>query len=369
MTYLRKGVLLSLLVLIGCETQGPSTKAPSNLLYQINLSTQEQGLVDVIATADDCNYFTFKFGEDPNATLITEANGIGQHQFSATGHYPLRIRAHGSFDVYTEAWDTIDVDIVLDTAIIPSTGYSTPLVYSGYSLVWQDEFEGSTLSSDWSYEIGNGNWGWGNDELEYYRQENTVVRQGCLIITAKEENFGGFNYTSSRLVTQGAQSFKYGRIDIRAALPSGQGLWPALWMLGDNFSTVGWPACGEIDIMEMIGGATQNQGDERVHGTGHWSQSGNHASAGSSIAVTNGSSYQDEFHVFSIVWNASSIKWYRDDVIFYTLDITSAELSEFHEKFFFIFNVAVGGNWPGSPNAQTTFPQRMAVDYIRVFQP
>jgi beta-glucanase (GH16 family) len=280
----------------------------------------------------------------------------------------LRIRAHGSFDVYTEAWDTIDVDIGLDTAIIPSTGYSTPLVYSGYSLVWQDEFEGSTLSSDWSYEIGNGNWGWGNNELEYYRQENTEVRQGCLIITAKEENFGGFNYTSSRLVTQGAQSFKYGRIDIRAALPSGQGLWPALWMIGDNFSTVGWPACGEIDIMEMIGGATQNQGDERVHGSGHWSHSGNHASDGSSIAVTNGSSYQDEFHVFSIVWNASSIKWYRDDVIFYTLDITSAELSEFHEKFFFIFNVAVGGNWPGSPNAQTTFPQRMAVDYIRVFQ-
>ncbi|MDO7652866.1 MAG: glycoside hydrolase family 16 protein, partial [Schleiferiaceae bacterium] len=125
----------------------------------------------------------------------------------------------------------------------------------------------------------------------------------------------------------------------------------------------------EIDIMEMSGGANPNQGDERVHGTGHWSHSGNHAYDGSSIAVTNGSSYQDEFHVFSIIWNASSIKWYRDDVLFYTLDITSAELSEFHEKFFFIFNVAVGGNWPGSPNAQTTFPQRMAVDYIRVFQP
>lgn len=247
--------------------------------------------------------------------------------------------------------------------VIPTTGYTTPLTYPGYSLVWQDEFDGTTLGSHWNFEV-NGNGG-GNNELQYYREENTSLVDGNLVIEAKQENFGGRNYTSSRLTTQGTKSFKYGRVDIRAVLPEGRGLWPALWMLGDDITTVGWPACGEIDIMELVGHQAN-----RVHGTIHWqdeSASNAHASYGQSKPLATGK-FSEEYHVFSIVWDANEIKWYMDDILYNTADLTPSELSEFHENFFFIFNVAVGGDWPGSPDATTAFPQRMIVDYIRVFQ-
>ena len=186
-----------------------------------------------------------------------------------------------------------------------------------------------------------------------------------LTITAKEESYNGQDYTSSRIKTQGLRSFKYGRVDIRAALPYGKGLWPALWMLGDNITTIGWPNCGEIDIMELIGGGTFN--DKTIYGTIHWDDSGTHASYGGSKSLSSGT-FADEFHVFSLIWDSSSIQFLLDDVVYRTADITPAGLSEFHENFFFIFNVAVGGNWPGDPDATTVFPQKMYVDYVRVFQ-
>ena len=138
------------------------------------------------------------------------------------------------------------------------SGYTTPLSYPGVDLVWNDEFDGTSLNTnDWNYETGAS--GWGNQESQYYRSgtNNATVENGVLIIAAKDESFGGAPFTSARITTQGKQSFKYGRIDIRARLPYGQGLWPALWMLGDNIGTVGWPSCGEIDIMELIGATVQ----------------------------------------------------------------------------------------------------------------
>lgn len=251
---------------------------------------------------------------------------------------------------------------------IPTTGYTTPEEYENYTLVWQDEFQGSTLNQDfWNYELGNGASGWGNNELQYYKTNNTTIAENeYLVIEAKEESVAGYNYTSSRLTTQGKKSFQYGRVDIRAALPKGQGLWPALWMLGENFSSVGWPACGEIDIMEMVGGSGNK--DKTVHGTVHWDNAGSYASYGNDYTLTGDEILADEFHVYSIVWDSSKIIWYIDDIQYNVIDITPAGLSEFHEEFFFIFNVAVGGNWPGSPNSTTEFPQRMFVDYIRVFQ-
>ena len=139
-------------------------------------------------------------------------------------------------------------------------------------------------------------------------------------------------------------------------------MWPALWMLGSNISTVGWPKSGEIDIMEMVGGS-----ENTVHGTGHWDHYGGYASHGDDYTLNSGT-FADEFHVFTIEWDSSVIRWFVDDVQYHALSITSASLSEFREEFFFIFNIAVGGNWPGYPDGSTSFPQRMLVDYVRVFE-
>lgn len=252
-----------------------------------------------------------------------------------------------------------------ETVDIPTTGFTSPSSYPGMTLVWEDDFSSSGLNlSDWTFETGTGTNGWGNNELQYYRQENTFTQDGHLVIAAKEESFGGSDYTSSRIITQNKQIFTYGRVDIRAVLPEGQGLWPALWMLGSNFNTVGWPACGEIDIMEMVGGSGR---ENTVHGTVHWQHSGQHAQFGGQTTLSSGT-FNDEFHVFSIEWDASSITWYLDGQQYHVIDTTPAELDEFRSSFFFIFNVAVGGNWPGAPNSSTSFPQYMIVDYIRVFR-
>jgi len=218
-------------------------------------------------------------------------------------------------------------------------GYTTPIFYPNLTLVWSDEFDGTSLSQEnWTYETGAG--GWGNNEFQTYQSgnSNTTVADGKLVIEAKEING---NYSSARIITRGKQSFKYGRVDIRAKLPQGQGIWPALWMLGERFSTVGWPACGEIDIMELVG-----HEPNRVHGTVHWQDNGSHAHVGDNITLNSGT-FSDEFHVFSIIWDSQQIKWYMNDNLFNTMNITDSELSEFHDDFFFIFNIAVGGDWPG----------------------
>ena len=248
---------------------------------------------------------------------------------------------------------------------IDNTGYTSPSSYSGYNLVWEEEFDGSSLDlSVWNYETGAS--GWGNNESQYYRSgnKNAELDQGYLRITAKEETHLGAPYTSARLTTQGKESFQYGRIDIRAKVPYGQGVWPALWMLGDNFGSAGWPTCGEIDIMELIGGDGYN--DRTVYGTAHWSNNGSHAEYGGNRSLPLGEKFNDEFHVFSIVWNSSSIKWYLDNSLYHTMN--TASLTAFQNKFFFILNIAVEGNWPGPVGPSTQFPQYMLVDYIRVFQ-
>ena len=247
---------------------------------------------------------------------------------------------------------------------IPETGYSTPETYEGMTLVWSDEFDGPEINSNnWTFEIGTGNWGWGNNELQYYQGDNTSIIDGNLVVEARRQTLENSNYTSSRLITRGKQSFQYGRVDIRAVMPEGQGIWPALWMLGSNHLQVGWPTCGEIDIMEMIGGEER---DNVVHGTAHWNQDG-HVSYGQSMTNVSGK-LSEEYHVYSIIWDEQSIRWYFDDVNFNTIDITPAALSAFHDDFFFIMNIAVGGIWAGSPDNTTLFPQWLIVDYIRVFQ-
>jgi beta-glucanase (GH16 family) len=232
------------------------------------------------------------------------------------------------------------------------------------TLTWYDDFNGNQLDTTyWNYETGGD--GWGNHELEYYQPQNVSVQDGYLIIHARKEDVGGRAYTSSRITTQFKQNVQYGRVDIRALVPKGQGIWPALWMLGDAVHDVGWPLCGEVDIMELIGGGGK---DSTVYGTAHWDQAGKHDSKGGQTSLSSGKIFADEFHVFSIVWTATTITWYLDDAPYYTIDITADDLSELRNTFFFLFNVAVGGDWPGNPDASTVFPQRMVVDYIRVFQ-
>lgn len=257
--------------------------------------------------------------------------------------------------------------IICDGTYFPvdNGGYSTPLVRPGYTLFWSDEFDGQTLDkTSWNYELGGS--GWGNNELEYYTNssKNSFLSKGNLIVEARKETVGTNNYTSARIQTLGKKEFTYGRVDIRAKLPKGQGVWPALWMLGSNISTTPWPASGEIDIMEVLG-----HQPNKTYGTIHWGNAGGPSThIGKDYSLPSGD-FSKSFHVFSLIWTADKIEWLVDDVKFYTA--TKAEVNgdyPFDKPFFFILNIAVGGNWPGNPDATTVFPQRMIVDYIRVFQ-
>ena len=255
----------------------------------------------------------------------------------------------------------------------PSIGYVTPTEYAGYNLVWADEFNGTDLdTTQWKFDIGTGSNGWGNNELEYYTENNVSVENGLLVIEARKETFGGRAYTSSRIKTQDNFSFKYGRVDARAVVAEGKGLWSAIWMLGQNFAEVSWPHSGEIDIVDTIGGPGNE--NSAVHNV-YWNNGGvgaaySPASAGTNHVLSGGETYSDTFHVFSIEWTEDQIIWYVDDVQSHVVDVTDgSDLAEaVRAEFFLILNVAVGGNWPGTPITSTQFPRGMLVDYVRVFQ-
>jgi beta-glucanase (GH16 family) len=251
-----------------------------------------------------------------------------------------------------------------------NAGYDAPTSYPGYTLAWADEFNGGALNAAaWTVEGGDGCpglCGWGNNELEYYtgRPENLFFQDGKLLIEARKESFSGKNYTSSKIVTRGKKVFKYGRVDIRAKLPKGKGIWPALWMLPQNNVYGGWPTSGEIDIMELVG-----HEPGKAYGTLHYGP-GPGSTAISRGYILPAGTFNDEFHVFSLEWKMDQLKIFVDGNLFSTVnkaDVGSATWP-FNEDFFFIFNLAVGGNWPGNPDTATNFPQWLVVDYVRVYQ-
>ncbi|WP_126971194.1 family 16 glycosylhydrolase [Gynurincola endophyticus] len=253
---------------------------------------------------------------------------------------------------------------------IATTGYSTPMSYSGYTLAWNDEFTDGFDANIWTNQNGNGCpelCGWGNNELEYYtaRSENIYTQQGNLVIEARQERYQGFDYTSSKIITRDKKFFKYGRIDIRAQLPYGQGIWPAFWLMPQHEVFGGWPSSGEIDMMEMVGN-TPNQS----HGTLHYGPGPSSVHSTSSYTLPSGILH-DEFHVYSLIWKEDEIVWLVDDIEFKRM--TPADLNghhwPFNEEFYMIINFAIGGNWPGNPNATTEFPQWLIVDYVRYFAP
>jgi len=261
-----------------------------------------------------------------------------------------------------------NIALIFSIAII--SGCSTDekqTVTTMNQLVMQDEFDvdGAPNSTFWSYNIGTGSGGWGNNELQYYtdRPENIVVEDGMLKITAKQESYMGSGYTSARILTKGKVEQKYGRIEARVKLPLGKGIWPAFWMLGANSDTVSWPACGEIDIMEYLGN-NPTTAFGTVHGPGY---SG--ANSISKNYVLQNDRFDTGFHIFGIEWGENYINYYIDDVLYN--QITPADVPGewvFNQPFYIIMNVAVGGNLPGSPNADTSFPQTMLVDYVRIYQ-
>ena len=361
-------IFLAALATQACKQEEVDTKIllPSNL--QVTVSQGDRARVTVSFSAQDANFFRVNFGDEGQVPELASGNQLS-YSYRRPGTYTITVQAHVTEnDFIKEERQVVITEAALGLAI-PQTGYTSPESYSGYRLVWRDEFNGTGLSNDWVFDLGDGCptlCGWGNNELQWYRRENVRVENGHLIIQARQENAGGRNYTSSRIKTQGRQSFKFGRVDIRAALPKGQGIWPALWMLGDNITEVGWPRCGEIDIMEMIGGSASGR-DNTVHGTVHWDNNGSNANFGGSVTLREGI-FNDNFHVFSIIWDEAKIVWLLDNVPYHEIDIRPSALDEFRNSFFFLFNIAVGGNWPGNPDNSTIFPQQMVVDYVRVFQ-
>ena len=244
-----------------------------------------------------------------------------------------------------------------------------------WNIVWDDEFnqpDGSLPDpTKWGYDTGA--WPY-NGELEYYttRTNNARIQGGNLVIEADQESYGGRNYTSARLKTQYKWSWAYGRMEARIQIPRGQGIWPAFWMLGTNYDSVGWPTCGEIDIMENIGN-TNDQGTD--HGTIHGPQNGHDYNYGVGVTGTytlpGGAALADDFHIYAIEWTTNQIKWFLDTNNFFTAtpaSLPGGSTWVFTQPQFLILNVAVGGGWPGNPDGTTVFPQQMLVDYVRVYQ-
>ncbi|WP_439483139.1 glycoside hydrolase family 16 protein [Cyclobacterium plantarum] len=362
-------LLLTLFSASSCNQEEVDQRVllPQNL--EVTVEEGENGLVQVSFTADQANFFRVSFGAGNDMPELVSGNQ-SSYRYDSPGEYTIIVQAHATETDFIKEERSVTITEQMLGMGFPDSGFTSPMTYEGYALVWNDEFEAQTLSSDWVFEIGDGCpnlCGWGNNELQYYRRENTELKDGYLVVTAREENMGGKNYTSSRLKTQGQQNFQFGRIDIRAALPQGQGIWPAFWMLGENITEVPWPACGEIDIMEMIGGDADGR-DNTVHGTLHWDNNGNYASDGGKLSLSDGAILKDNFHVYSLIWEENQITWLLDDEVFHSMDISPAAMDEFSEPFFLLINMAVGGNWPGNPDASTRFPQQLAVDYVRVFE-
>jgi len=299
--------------------------------------------------------------------LFLSDNGFLGFYTGGTHAYTILATTEKELVLRTEGADELSWFFILTTdeeAVIPADPEFT-------NLIWSDEFDvaGSPDVNKWTYDIGDGSGpnepgkGWGNDEKQYYtdRPENVTVEGGVLKITAKKESFGGSAYTSTRLKTQGKYDFKYGRIDIKAKLPSGGGTWPALWMLGSNITTVGWPSCGEIDIMEYVG---NNPG---------YVQSALHtpSSFGNTInyKMTDIENENDDYHIYSMIWSADQISFLLDGERYYTYSplIKNSGNWPFDRSQFLIMNIAIGGNLGG--NIDPSFSQsEMVIDYVRIYQ-
>lgn len=354
---------LIFLILLSCGGGGddpnpnpnpePEVVIPSNLTLNVtvvgantsNPNGDGSGKIICTASAIGAVKYGFRFG---TGTEIENASGTQDFTYTQKGS--------NNYTIYVVAYSKTGHSISISKEIN---------VFVSTNLIFADEFNtpGSLDSSKWSYDIGRGSNGWGNNESQYYtnRAENVVIENGLLKITAKKDNYEGALYTSARIKTQGKFDFKYGKVEVRAKLPIGKGTWPAIWMLGSNISTVGWPACGEIDIMEHVG---NDQGN--VHGSVHTPSS-------YGATVNSAKKYiadvSTNFHVYAIEWNNQKIDFSIDGNIFYTYNPNTKNNSTwpFDANQFIILNVAMGGNFGGSIDPAFT-QSTMEIDYVRVYQ-
>ena len=333
---------------------GSQTNLPSNLVVILDVQGQTSenpdgdgsGIFNLTATADNAVSYGFKV-DSADEVENTSGNFSYTVYSEGTNQFPVTIYAYSSTNERISKIQNITIYVEEDSG--GGGGGNTD------GLVWSDEFDGSGTinTNNWNYETGGG--GWGNQEVQTYTNSINNVYKENGILNIKVIKGSNNTFTSARITTKNKFDFKYGRVDIRAKLPSVAGTWPALWMLGANYSSVGWPYCGEIDIMEQF------EDKSYVQSTCHWNNNGNTASYGLPVDL----STPTEFHVYSLIWTDSSVKALLDDVQFYSMNTNDA--MPFDANFFFIFNVAMGGTNGGAidPNFTT---DSMLVDYIRVYQ-
>lgn len=337
-------LVLSFLTAVSCKKDDnqPVSPAPTNL--EVNAVPAANGTGNVVFTATATNAATFDF-EYGDGVIETGTNGSVTHRYTLAGTNTFTVKVTAKGTGNTTATKTVSVTVTVT---------STDPV-----LIWSDEFntDGLPDPNKWGYDLGAG--GWGNNEAQYYtsRADNAVVINGALKITLKKESYSGSNYTSARLLTKDRFSFKYGKVEARIKLPAGGGTWPAFWMLGSNIGAVGWPACGEIDIMEHIGNNLNT-----IYGTLHYpGRSGGNAN-GSTRLINNATT---EFHVYTLEWSASEIKMLVDGQQVHA--VANNNSIPFNHNFFLICNVAMGGNFGGAIDPNITSAS-MEIDYIRVYQ-
>jgi beta-glucanase (GH16 family) len=333
-------------ILFSCSSSnGNGTLAPTNL----TVSAEIVGTNTTNPNGNGSGTVNFTISAT-NATSYKILLGNGETRDLTNGNltYTYTTAGTNTFVVYVSAYNS-------GNFISTSTSIT---VFVAPTLVWSDEFnvDGAPDSSKWGYDLGAG--GWGNNEAEYYtnRPENVIVQNGILKINAIKENYSGSSYTSARILTKDKFSFKYGKVEIRAKLPVGGGTWPAFWMLGANINSVGWPACGEVDILEEVGNQL-NVNHSSLHSPGRSGSTPDTAT----ITVPNSTT---QFHIYSADWSASTIKFYVDNQLFYTF--LNSNSFPFNQNFFLIINFAMGGNFGGviDPNfTSSTFE----VDYVRVY--
>jgi beta-glucanase (GH16 family) len=324
---------------------GTTGTTPSNLV----VTAQAFGTSTLLPNGDGSGTVTFNISAT-NATSYKILYGDGTTQDATAGinTYTYTTSGTNSFKVFVSAYNGTNF---VSTSI-------TIALYVAPTAIWSDEFntDGAPNTAKWGYDLGGG--GWGNNESQFYtnRTDNVIVQGGVLKIIIKKESYQGSSYTSARLLSKGKFSFKYGKVEFRAKLPSGGGTWPALWMLGSNLDTASWPACGEIDVMEHIGNSLN-----KIYGTLHYpGRSGGNAD-GATINIANATT---EFHIYSVDWRADAIKFYVDNQLFKTF-VNSSSVP-FNQNFFLILNCAIGGDFGGTidPNfVSSTFE----IDYVRVY--